>query len=291
MNPADLNLSRIVLGTYRLDRWGLDDAGLARHLAACAELGVTTVDTADAYAGYACEARLGAALRAAPGLRERLQLVTKAGVLLPCAAQPQVRVKHYDTSRVHLLRQVDRSLRALGTDRVDLFLLHRPDPLLEPDEVAEAFVALERAGKVRAFGVSNCTASQLELLRARLPMPVAVHQLELSLAHPEPLFDGTLDQLQRLSIVPMAWSPLGGGRILEDAVLSSRLWELAAQHGRAAADQIALAWLLRHPARIHPVVGTGNLDRVRGAVGALALTLERQDWFALLEAARGHPVP
>lgn len=284
-------LSRILLGTYRLERWGLDDAALARHLEACVELGVTSVDTADVYAGYACEERLGAALRRSPGLRERLQLVTKTGILFACPAQPRVRVKHYDTSRAHVVAQVERSLRALGTDRLDLLLLHRPDPLLEPDEIAEAFVALRDAGKVRAFGVSNFAPSQVELLRASVPVPLVANQVEISLAHTEPLFDGTLDQTLRHGMIPMAWSPLGGGRLLEDAVLTARLWEIAAQYGHAAADQVALAWLLRHPAGIHPVVGTGNLDRVRGAVGALALKLDRQAWFALLEAARGHAVP
>jgi predicted oxidoreductase len=289
---TDLPVSRLLLGTWRLDRWGKDAAALAAYLAACADLGVTTVDTADVYAGYACEAALGDALRRAPGLRERLQLVTKAGILYPSPAQPGVWAKHYETSRAHLVGQVERALRALGTDRLELLLVHRPDPLLDPDEVAEVFDALRRAGKVLAFGVSNFTPAQVELLQSRLPFPLAANQIELSLAHHAPLLDGTVDALHRLRMTTMAWSPLGGGAFLRDgSPLCARLHALAARHPGAAADQLALAWLLRHPARIHPVLGTGNLDRVRGAVGALDLVLDRQEWFALLEAAQGHEVP
>ncbi|MGC3996734.1 MAG: aldo/keto reductase [Anaeromyxobacter sp.] len=285
-------LSRLLLGTWRADRWGMDAAALRGFIEAAAGLGVTTVDTADIYCGYGCEALLGAALGPSPGLRARLQLVTKAGIRVPCAAQPGVRVKHYDTSRAYLVGQVERALAALRTDRVEVLLVHRPDPLLDADEVAAAFDDLRRRGLVLAFGVSNFTPAQLELLQSRLPFPLVTNQVECSLAHLAPLLDGTLDQCQRLRLPVQAWSPLGGGRLLQEGgALGARLQETGAELGGAAPDQVALAWLLRHPARIHPVLGTGRLDRLRGAVGALALPLDRQQWFRLLEAAQGREVP
>lgn len=288
---AQPTLSRLALGTWRLDRWGMDASALAAFIAASAELGVTTLDTADVYGAYGCEARLGEALVRAPGLRERLAIVTKAGVRYD--AQPGVRVKHYDTSRAYLVAEVERSLAALRTDRVELLLLHRPDPLLDADEVAAAFEALHRAGKVRAFGVSNFTPTQVALVRSRLPFPLAANQIELSLLRTAPLWDGTLDQCQALRIVPMAWSPLGGGRLLDAApeALRGTLAEVGAALGGASADQVALAWLLRHPAGVVPVLGTGRLERVRAAAGALDLALHREQWFALLAGAEGREVP
>jgi predicted oxidoreductase len=289
--PSTAPLSRLVLGTWRLDRWGMEPPALARFLAASADLGLTTLDTADVYGGYDVERRLGEALALAPGLRDRLQVVTKCGILYPCPALPGVTVKHYDTSRAHLVRQVERSLASLRTDRVELLLLHRPDPLLDADEVAEAFAALRRAGKVLRLGVSNFTPAQVELLQARLPEPLAANQIELSLLRTAPLWDGTLDQCQRLRLAPMAWSPLGGGRLLApEGPAGARLAAVAAELG-ATPDQVALAWILRLPSRPHPVLGTGRIERVRAAAAALDLALDRPRWFSLLEAAEGREVP
>jgi len=227
-----------------------------------------------------------------PGLRDRIQLVSKVGIQLVTPNRPDNCVHHYDTSAAHILRSVDRTLAELRTDRLDLLLIHRPDSLLDADEVAGAFETLRGAGKVLHFGVSNFTPSQFELLNARLAL--VTNQIELHPLHRAPLADGTLDQCQRLRIKPMIWSPLAGGALFtsrEPAALrvQAALAELAQRHGVPAAT-IAYAWLLRLPSRPLPVVGSRRIEAVREAVAALDLRLDAQDWTLVWEAASGHEV-
>lgn len=281
--------ARLALGTMRLLDWGLDASGLAAFLAKAADQGVAVLDTADIYGGGAVEPVLGAAFRVMPGLRERFRIVGKCGIRLVSEGSPRVAVKHYDTSRAHVRAAVEGSLRALGTDRLDLLLLHRPDPLLDASELAATLEELVAEGKVLALGLSNFLPRQADLLASRLSMPLAAHQLEASLWHPGPLLDGTLDHAQARRMRVMAWSPLGGGREPSRA-LSAALSVSGAALGLSPA-QVALAWLARHPAGILPVVGTGRIDRLRDAVAAMAYVLEREAWFGLLEAATGRPVP
>ncbi len=269
----------------------MSPAELAAFIEGAADVGVTTVDTADIYGDYQGESVLGDAFRRAPALRDRIQLVTKCGIRLKSANFPDLRVKHYDCSRAYIAAQVENSLRALSTDRIDLLLLHRPDPLMDADEVAEAFCALKQSGKVRTFGVSNYLPHQVELLQSRLPFPLVVNQIEYSLLHTRPLTDGTLDQCQKMRIVPMAWSPLAAGQIFSragerGAAVADTLQRIARESGMTA-EQIALAWLMRHPAGVVPVIGTGKLERVRLAIAAASHSLDRQHWFELLEAAMG----
>ncbi len=284
-------ISPIVLGTWRFKEWSMSPAELAAFIEGAADVGVTTVDTADIYGDYQGESVLGDAFRRAPALRDRIQLVTKCGIRLKSANFPDLRVKHYDCSRAYIAAQVENSLRALSTDRIDLLLLHRPDPLMDADEVAEAFCALKQSGKVRTFGVSNYLPHQVELLQSRLPFPLVVNQIEYSLLHTRPLTDGTLDQCQKMRIVPMAWSPLAAGQIFSragerGAAVADTLQRIARESGMTA-EQIALAWLMRHPAGVVPVIGTGKLERVRLAIAAASHSLDRQHWFELLEAAMG----
>ncbi|HEX9011149.1 MAG TPA: aldo/keto reductase [Holophagaceae bacterium] len=278
--------ARLALGTMRLPGWGLDAGGLAAFLARTADLGVAVLDTADIYGGGAVEPALGAAFRAAPGLRERFRIVGKCGIRLVSDTSPRVAVKHYDTSRAHVRAAVEGSLRALGTDHLDLLLLHRPDPLMDPDELAATLGELVAEGKVLALGVSNFRPVQADLLASRLPL--AAHQLEASLWHPELLLDGTVDHAQVHRMAVMAWSPLGGGQV-PSAALGAALAEQSAALGLTPA-QVALAWLARHPSGLLPVLGTGRLDRLREAVAAMACILDREAWFGLLEAACGKPV-
>ena len=289
-------LSRMALGLWRLADWGLDDGQLLDLIRASLELGLTTFDHADIYGDYACEQLFGRALGQDPSLRERMQLVTKCGIKLVSARRPEHGLKHYDTSRAHIIASAENSLRMLGTDRIDLLLIHRPDPLMDADEIAAAFTALRDAGKVLHFGVSNFTPSQFELLASRLHFPLVTNQVELSPMNMEVLHDGTIDQCQRLGISPMAWSPLAGGRLFQDEAaqagsLHSTLTTIGAQLGGATVDQVALAWILRHPARIIPVLGTGKIERVRSAAGAEALELTREQWFSIWSASAGGPVP
>lgn len=280
---------RLALGTMRLLGWGRGPRELAAFLGQVADLGVAVLDSADIYGGGAVEPALGAAFREAPGLRERFRIVGKCGIRLVSEGPPPVAVKHYDTSPAHIRARVEGSLRALGTDRLDLLLLHRPDPLLDADELAATLQDLVAEGKVLALGVSNFLPAQADLLQSRWPEPLAAHQVEASLWHPEPLLDGTLDHAQARGMRVMAWSPLGGGRPVPAALGAA----LAMQSGALGLTpaQVALAWLARHPAPILPVLGTGRIDRIREAVAAMACVLDREAWFGLLEAATGGPVP
>jgi len=288
--------SRLVAGVWRVGEWGMDTRGLLDFIHGCLDLGITTFDNADIYSDYAAEGILGAALAAEPGLRSRLELVTKCGIQLISPNRPGNRVHHYDTSTEHIIASAENSLHEMRTDYLDLLLIHRPDPLMDADEVAEAFGTLRSSGKVRAFGVSNFMPWQFHLLQSRLDFPLATNQIELSPLYLDPLHDGTLDQLQRLRVPPMAWSPLAGGRLFDPhderaGRVRSALARVGEELGGAGVDQVALAWLLRHPARVLPVLGTGKLERVRAATAAEGLALDRQQWFAIWEASAGREVP
>jgi predicted oxidoreductase len=285
--------SRLILGLWRIGEWGLGPAKVASLITGCLELGIDTFDLADIYHGYECEPMFGAALKTAPALKSRIKVISKCGIALVSANRVRHRVKHYNTSREHILASVETSLAAMGVERLDLLLLHRPDPLMDADEVAEAFEALHRAGKVAAFGTSNFLPHQFDLLQSRLDRPLVANQVEISLLRTEALLDGTLDQAQRLRCSPQAWSPLAGGRLTREPA-ETPLGTALARLGReltATPEQLAIAWLLHHPARIHPVLGSGRLDRIRLLAEAQELELDRQHWFELLQAARGHEVP
>lgn len=286
---AGPEFSRIVLGLWRLDAWQLNPQQRLSLLQQALELGVTSIDHADIYGDYLGEGLFGEALALAPHLREQMQLVSKCGIKLVSANRPAHRIKHYDTSRAHILASVDNSLTQLRTDYLDLLLIHRPDPLMEADEIAEAFGALQTAGKVRHFGVSNFTPAQFELLASRFPL--VTNQIEMSALHLDPLQDGTLDQCQRLSIAPMIWSALAGGRLFAEQSpraenIRAALALLAQQHGTTA-TAIAYAWLLRHPSRPLLLTGSQRISAIREAVDATAIVLTREEWFMVWRASSG----
>lgn len=296
MTESGPEFSRLVAGVWRVREWGMDTRGLLDFIHGCLDVGITTFDNADIYGGYTAEGIFGAALAAEPGLRNRLELVTKCGIQLLSPNRPGNRVHHYDTSRDHIIASAENALREMRTDYLDLLLIHRPDPLMDADEVAGAFGVLRAAGKVRAFGVSNFMPWQFHLLQSRLDFPLVTNQIELSALYLDPLHDGTLDQLQRLRVPPMAWSPLAGGRLFDPhderaARVRAALARAGDELGGAAVDQVALAWLLHHPARVLPVLGTGKIERVRAAADAERLALDRQQWFAVWEASAGREVP
>ena len=289
---TDLELSQFIAGCWRLMQWNRSREELDTWIRTCISFGVTSFDLADVYGDGQCEGLFGQALD--HKLRDQIQLVTKCGICPP-NVNPEFRVKHYDTSAQHIIASVEKSLEALGTDRLDLVLLHRPDPLLHAEEVADAFHRLATSGKVRFFGVSNFTPRQVELLATSASRPLVTNQIQVSLGHLDPLYDGTLDQLQRLDMQPMAWSPLGGGAIAASREprwqrIHQALDKLAISRS-ATREQMALAWLLRHPSGILPILGTGNLERMQSQVQAGQIELDRQDWFELLEASTGSPVP
>ncbi len=288
----DLSLSRILYGLWRLADDGDTSAGHVRaKIDACLAQGITSFDHADIYGGYRAEAIFGAALREDGTLRDRIQLVTKCGIVAPAGRHAGARVKHYDTSRAHIMASVEASLRDLGTDHLDLLLIHRPDPFMDPHETGAALDALVAGGKVRAVGVSNFRPWDWRLLQAAMETRLATNQIEISLGRLAPFNDGDLAFHQRKATPVMAWSPLGGGALMRgEGPLQVVMDEIAAAAGvdRAA---VGVAFLLAHPATILPVLGTNRLDRIARLSDALKVTLTRQDWFRLYEAGLGQAVP
>lgn len=290
-----LALSRLVYGMWRLG----DDADTSpRHVQAkveaCLAQGITTLDQADIYGGYTAEGLLGAAFRAAPGLRDRVEIVTKCGIVAPAGRHAGARVKHYDTSPAHVRAAVETSLREMATDRIDLLLIHRPDPMLDAVATGACLDALVAEGKVRAVGVSNFRPWDFDLLQSAMQTPLATNQIELSLLHRSPFTDGDLAHLMRLGRAAMAWSPLGGGRLFGAEPAAARLAPALARHAAAAGvapEAVAVAWLLAHPATILPVLGTNRLDRIAAIGDALRVALSREDWFELWTLAAGREVP
>lgn len=310
--------SRLVLGCMGLGGgWNanpLQEADIAQAEAAVeAALAarICLLDHADIYTHGKAEAVLGELLRRRPSLRDALLLQTKCAIRFADAAGP----KRYDLSAAHVRRSVDASLQRLHVERIDLLLFHRPDPLLPVPELAEAMVGLQQQGKVGAFGVSNMHAAQLAWLAEELPLPLVANQLQMSLLHAHWLeagvcfndaqgrdslpWLGTLEYCQRAGIQLQAWGPLDRGWLCgaapADAPASVRataalVASLAERHG-VSAEAIVLAWLLRHPAGIQPVIGSSQPARIAACAQALGLTLSREDWYALWVSARGQELP
>jgi predicted oxidoreductase len=217
-----------------------------------------------------------------------MELVTKCGIKFPSAQRPKTWVKHYDTSREHIIWSAENSLKMLGTDRLDLLLIHRPDPLLDPEVVADAFSQLREQGKVLHFGVSNFTSSQFELLQSNLSFPLVTNQIELSLTAHLPMFDGTLDTLMKHKVSPMAWSPLGGGQLMDQKF--RQVFTKSSQY-KATENQLAIAWLLKHPSKVFPVIGTTKPERIQESAGAMNFSVDVQDWFDMLKVVQGKEMP
>ena len=290
--PQGPEFSRFVMGYWRLMDWNMSPLQLASFIEEHLDLGITTVDHADIYGGYQCEAAFGEALKLVPALRDRMEIVTKCGIAT--TAKPEHAIGHYITDSAHIIKSAEQSLVNLATDRIDLLLIHRPDPLMDADEVAEAFLNLHQSGKVRHFGVSNFTPAQFALLQSRLPFTLATNQVEISPVHQPLLLDGTLDQLQQLRIRPMAWSCLGGGRLFNDdevQPLRNELETIARELNAESIEQVVYAWILRLPSKPLPIIGSGKIERVRSALAAEELEMTRQQWFRIRKAALGYDVP
>jgi predicted oxidoreductase len=288
-----LSVSRLVYGMWRLtDDDDTSPGHVQAKVEACLDQGITTIDQADIYGGYTAEAVFGAALKAAPGLRERIEIVTKCDIVAPAGRHASARVKHYDTSAAHIAASLDQSLADMGTDHVDLLLIHRQDPLMDHRETGAALDRAVASGKARAVGVSNFMPWDLDLLQSAMETRLVTNQIEISLACHAPFTDGQIAHLQRLGMPPMAWSPLGGGALMsgENVALDGELKRVAEAHGVDIAA-VAVAWLLRHPSGILPVLGTNNLGRIARIADALKIEMDRQTWFALYTAALGHEVP
>ncbi|MDR7379481.1 putative oxidoreductase [Rhodoferax ferrireducens] len=295
LGTSGLDISRLVYGVWRLaESADTSVPATLRKIHACLDQGITTFDHADIYGNYACEALFGDALKAEPALAARLQTVTKCGIMLASSKYPERRVKHYDTSAAHIRASVDASLQKLGVEVIDLLLLHRPDPFMDAAETGACLNQLVQSGKVRAVGVSNFQPWDCELLQSAMQTPLATNQIELSLLAQQPFTDGQLAYLQRKQLPPMAWSPLAGGALFGDGAAAQRvrpvLQALASQYG-VGLDAVAVAWLLAHPARIVPVLGTNDLGRVQALGDAFKVHIDRETWYQLYTLAAGVEVP
>jgi len=287
-------LSRLIYGLWRLgDSEDCSPAGVQAKIESCLAQGVTTFDQADIYGNYESEKLLGAALRDNQTLRAQMQIVTKCDIALATDKFPQRRVKYYDTSREYIIESVDTSLRNMHIEQIDLLLIHRPDPLMDAQETGATLDELIACGKVRAVGVSNFKPYDWELLQASMRNRLQTNQIELSLLANDSFNNGDLAFLQRQSIAPIAWSPLGGGRLFNSAKhhsLLQRLEEIG-HESDVAPEAVAVAWLLKHPANILPILGTVNPERIARIADATKIELDRETWFELYTLALGHDVP
>ncbi len=283
VHPEGPEFSRIIAGAWR---WhNVSQSTVEQLIRTSLDEGITTFDHADIYGDHSNEEIFGNVLRKDPSLREKIQLISKCGIKFKSAKRPATWIKHYDTSREHIIWSVENSLKMLGIDRLDLMLIHRPDPLMNPTEVAEAFTQLKDQGKVLHFGVSNFTPGQFRMLQHYLDFPLVTNQIEISLSRVDSLFNGDMDVLTEHEASAMAWSPLGGGKL----TIGDREWFGKAAKYNASYAQLSLAWLLKHPS-IFPVIGTTQPERITEAAKSLAIELDRQDWFEMLQWVTGKEV-
>jgi predicted oxidoreductase len=287
-----MNYSRIIAGTMSWGSWGkqFNTNDMISQINTCLEAGITSFDHADIYGGYTTEADFGAAFKQTRIARSAIQLISKCGIAYVSPNRSNI-IKHYNYSKEYIITSVENSLRNLETDYLDVLLLHRPSPLMHPYEIMEAIAKLSQEGKIKSFGVSNFTPSQVELIASEVP--IEINQIEFSLTQNSALHDGTLDQMITKKITPMAWSPLGIV-FKEDSEQTRRIHNCLGgllDKYDATEDQLLLAWILKHPANIHPVIGTTNTQRIKDAISALKINLELEDWFSILVASQGDKVP
>jgi predicted oxidoreductase len=284
--------SRIIAGCMSWGKWGKqfsteEQIDLIQYYKS---VGITTFDHADIYGDYTTEAQFGEAFRKSGIVREEIQLISKCGIQYLGEARGN-EIKHYNYNEEYILWSVEESLKNLQTEYLDLLLLHRPSPLMQPDKINKAVTILKNQGKILDFGVSNFTPSQVDLILDKTA--IGVNQIEFSLTQHTAMHNGSLDQMLQKSIIPMSWSPLGNV-FKENTEQTKRvkecLLDLISKYN-CTEDQILLAWLLKHPTRIHPVIGTTNKERIQNAVRATEINLELEDWFKLLVASQGHKVP
>ena len=309
LSTSTLSVSRLAYGCWRIaGTWDpaevtpQSQAAGRKAVLAAYEAGYTLFDHADIYCAGEAEKVFGQVLKEVAGMRGRVVIASKCGIRM--AGEPKTGSPYrYDFSGDYIVRSCEASLKRLGVGTIDLYHLHRPDYLMDPEEVAGAFSRLKKSGKVREFGVSNFRPSQVAALQSACSMKLVVNQVEISLANLVRFEDGTIDQCLSAHVTPMAWSPLAGGKLGDGAkkILDSQktyrtrsvttvLDKVARAHG-ASRTAIALAWLLRHPAGIIPIVGSTSPENIRAAARAAEIELPRDEWYRLLEAARGGRLP
>ncbi|MBM7586370.1 putative oxidoreductase [Bacillus pakistanensis] len=292
----NLSFSRLIHGLWRLADWKQATETTLDLIQHCVEKGITTFDHADIYGSYLCEELFGDALKLKPSLRQKIEIVTKCGIVLPSHNRPNHQSHHYNTSKQHIVKSVESSLLNLQTDYIDVLLIHRPDPFMDPVQVAEAFTKLKQEGKVRYFGVSNFKDHQYNMLQSYLDLPLITNQIELSAYHLENFDDGTLNHCLENRIAPMAWSPLARGKIFsakddKSVRLRNTLVKITEEINAAGIDQVLYAWLLNHPSKIMPIIGSGKKTRIDKAIESMNVKLTLDQWFEILHSSMGCEVP
>ncbi|WP_368187469.1 aldo/keto reductase family oxidoreductase [Aestuariibius sp. HNIBRBA575] len=286
----DLEFSEIIYGMWRLAE--ADDTSpehVRNKISACLDQGITTMDQADIYGGYMAEEVLGNALTT--DLRNKIEIVTKCDIVAPMGRYSDASAKYYDTSRAHIMASVDHSLRLMKTDRIDMLLIHRPDPMMDHHETGAALDDIVASGKVRAVGVSNFKLHDWTLLQSAMKTKLTTNQIELSLQAHDGFTNGDVAYLQERDLPIMAWSPLGGGALMAADAKAGAAMDRVAAEFNVDRGAVAVAWLLAHPAKILPVMGTNNLNRISNLTDALKVKLDRPAWFELYTAALGAEVP
>jgi len=285
-------LSPIIAGTMNWGVWdkNLNTSEMESMIQICLENKITTFDHADIYGGYTTEADFGKAFASSKINREALQFVSKCGIQHISENRPN-KIKHYNYSKEYIIWSVENSLKNLQTDYLDVLLLHRPSPLMQADEIAEAVAKLKAEGKILDFGLSNFTASQTELIRQKTE--IRYNQVQFSATNYEPMVDGSFDYMQIHNIQPMSWNPLGTV-FREDNEQTRRMKKLLATlvtKYHFGSDTILLSWILQHPSKVIPIAGTVNIARIQSLIKAVELPLEKEDWFAIWTESMGHKVP
>ena len=282
-------LSRIISGTMNWGTWGVNYSKqeMCHLISESYDSGINSFDHADIYGGYTTEKSFGDAFSDIGIKREDVFFISKCGIMYPSEKLP-IKIKHYDYSEYHIMKSVDNSLEYLKTDYLDCLLLHRPSPLMDVSIIANTINSLIKSGKIKGFGVSNFTTSQMEMFRGKVE--ILYNQINLSLTHVEHMFDGTLEYMQANKILPMAYSPLGSYFKNENNELKKVVNKLTKKYD-CSDYELLISWLLNHPSKIYPVIGTTKSDRIRKSIKSLKIQIDLIDWFELLEASQGKRVP
>ncbi len=292
LNQNARPFSNLIQGYWRMAAWQRTPQQHLSFLKSHVELGITTVDHAPVYGSPACETLFGQALKRQPSVRQEIEIITKCGIV---PAQGINQVAHYDSSYRHIINSVNTSLTRLGIEQIDLLLIHRPDWLMNAEEIARAFEHLQANGKVAHFGVSNFTTSQFTLLQSACTQPLITNQIEINPFDFTAFENGTLDGLQQQQIKPMAWSCLGGGKLFSENSaqalrLKKTLQEIAEEVGTRYIDSVVYAWVLKLPVKPLPIIGSGNLEHIQHAIEGLTIPLSHEQWYRIWVASKGHGV-
>ena len=287
-----MNYSKIISGTMNWGAWGsnLSTKKVADLIVNSIEFGINTFDNADIYGGYTTEELFGNGLAESGIERERIKIISKFGIMYPSDKLP-INIKHYNYSKDHIIKSVENSLKNLKTDYIDCVLLHRPSPLMNINDISDTINKLLKSGKIKSFGVSNFSAQHIQMFDDKVK--IDCNQIQCSLTHLEPIYDGTLDYMQTKKIKPMAWKPLGEFYKADNNQID-RIKEKVKKFTKkynCSETQILLAWLIKHPSNIIPVVGTTKIDRLKESIDSIITDIELVDWFEILEASEGKRVP